>query len=201
MLSATLKHIIKNNSYIKTCFSNKNKDVHSMCSLVETELSHSDCCKVGNGVEKVLSDVIFQLSKLEIVNRKPKNTKGEKEKDHLFCDASTKTIYYAELKGNLNLDTEKARATSQKCVEIKDQLRQTYPDYTVYMFLVGTRYYSKRIIPPIIMNKYKDIQDNVIGVNEYLHAFGIDPFEDETHYKIFVNDVVHEMFECPKIET
>lgn len=190
MLSA----IIKNNSYIKTCFSNKNKDVHSMCSLVDIELSHSDCCKIGNGVEKVLSDVVLQLSKLEITNQKPKNTKGEKEKDHLFCDASTKTIFYAELKGNLNLDTEKARATGQKCIHIMDQLRETYPDHKVHMFLVGTRYYSKHIIPPIIMNKYKDIQEHVVGVNEYLSTFGIDLFQDETHYKIFVNDVVNEMF-------
>lgn len=189
-----LTAIIKNNNYIKTCFSNKNKDVHSMCSLVDTELSHSDCCKVGNGVEKVLSDVVLKLSRLEITNQKPKNTKGEKEKDHLFCDASTNTIFYAELKGNLNLDTEKARATSQKCIHIMDKLRQTHPDHTVRMFLVGTRYYSKDIIPPIIMNKYKDIQEHVVGVNEYLNTFGIDAFQDETEYKIFVNDVVHEMF-------
>ena len=46
-------------------------------------------------------------------NIKEKNTKGKKETDHLFMDVNNKIIYYAEIKSNLNLDTEKSNETVQ----------------------------------------------------------------------------------------
>ena len=108
--------IIENNSYIKTSKSNKKKDINSLSYLIIRELSQSDCIKLGNGLEKIFYDIVLTYTKLKDI--KPKNKKGKKEKDHLFCDETNKIIYYAEFKSNINLDTEKSKSTYQKCLNI-----------------------------------------------------------------------------------
>jgi hypothetical protein len=56
----TLKTIIHKNEYIKNCSSNNKKDPSSLSFLIDKKLSQSDCIKLGNGVEKVLSDIITE---------------------------------------------------------------------------------------------------------------------------------------------
>ena len=46
---------------------------------------------------------------MALKNIKSNTKKGDKETDHLFIDDLNKNIYYAELKSNLNLDTEKRK--------------------------------------------------------------------------------------------
>ena len=107
-----------------------------------------------------------------------------------------KTIYYAEIKSNLNLDTEKCKSTSNKCLQIYEELRLEYPDYFIKMYLVGTRYYDKTIIPKIIKNKYLSIEEDVLGVNEYLTEMGTNfIFETEILYKEFLNYLANSMFD------
>jgi hypothetical protein len=189
-----LTGIIVNNEYVKSCISNKNKDINSLSYLIYRGLSQSDCIKLGTGIEKVLKDIILDKNKL-LQNIKPKNTKGQKEKDHLFKDDEKKIIYYAELKSNLNLDTEKCKSTSDKCVSILEELKIQFPDYEIKMFLIGLRYFDKKIIPKIIMNKYKIIQENVVGINDYFEHLHIDmKFADENEYKGFLNILANSMF-------
>jgi len=190
-----LKLIIDNNKYVKECISNKSKDFNSLSSLVDMNLSQSDCIKFGNGMEKILNDVIITKN-LQLKNIKPVNKKGKKERDHLFKNEVIKTIYYAEIKSNLNLDTEKCKSTSDKCLQIYEELRLEYPDYFIKMYLVGTRYYDKTIIPKIIKNKYLSIEENVVGVNEYLTELGTNfIFETEILYKEFLNYLANSMFD------
>ena len=54
---------------------------------------------MGNCLEKIFRDVILHYTKLKDIKRE--NEKGNKEKDHLFCDEKQKIIYYAELKSNI----------------------------------------------------------------------------------------------------
>jgi hypothetical protein len=190
-----LKLIIDNNKYVKECISNKSKDFNSLSSLVDMNLSQSDCIKFGNGMEKILNDVIITKNP-QLKNIKPINKKGKKERDHLFKNEIVKTIYYAEIKSNLNLDTEKCKSTSDKCLQIYEELRLEYPDYIIKMYLVGTRYYDKTIIPKIIKNKYLSIEENVVGVNEYLTELGTNfIFETEILYKEFLNYLANSMFD------
>jgi len=190
-----LKLIIDNNKYVKECISNKSKDFNSLSSLVDMNLSQSDCIKFGNGMEKILNDVIINKNP-QLKNIKPVNKKGKKERDHLFKNEVIKTIYYAEIKSNLNLDTEKCKSTSDKCLQIYEELRLEYPDYFIKMYLVGTRYYDKTIIPKIIKNKYLSIEENVVGVNEYLTELGTNfIFETEILYKEFLNYLANSMFD------
>ena len=112
---------IYENAYIKNCKSNVKKDFNSLSYLVDKSLSQSDCIKLGIAVEKVFSDMILKYTHL--VNIKPKNIKDKKEKDHLFMDVENKTIYYSELKANINLDTEKSKSTYKKCFSIVEELK------------------------------------------------------------------------------
>jgi hypothetical protein len=188
-----LTEIITNNSYVKNCTSNKEKDINSLSYLICRELSQSDCIKLGTGIEKVLKDIILDKNK-QLENIKPKNSKGQKEKDHLFKDEKNKIIYYAELKSNLNLDTEKCKSTSDKCELILDELKTEFVDYEIKMFLIGIRYYDKKIIPKIIMNKYKNIHNNVVGINDYLQELNAGIQFDENDYKEFLNILANSMF-------
>ena len=126
--------LIENNSYIKNCKSNKKKDINSLSYLIKRELSQSDCIKLGTGLEKILYDIVLQYTKLKDI--KPKNKKGKKEKDHLFCDEDNNIIIYSELKSNINLDTEKSKSTYQKCLNIVNELEEKYSDYTIKWGLV-----------------------------------------------------------------
>lgn len=193
-LGSELKNIIDENEYVKSCVSNKTKDFNSLSYLIDRNLSQSDCIKLGTGMEKILKDIILKKNS-QLENIKPKNKKGIKEKDHLFKDENLKIIYYAEIKSNLNLDTEKCKSTSEKCSLILEELQSEYPDYTIKMYLIGIRYYEKKIIPKIINNKYLSIIDNVLGVNNYLTEMNANVnFATEELYKEFLNYLADSMF-------
>lgn len=188
------KSIVNNNSYIQSTSSNKTKDIHSLSSLIERDLSQSDCIKLGTGVEKVLVDCILANNKL-LENIKQKNKKGVKERDHLFKDEYNKKIYYAELKSNLNLDTEKCKSTSSKCSLILDELKEEFVDYKIELSLVGLRYFQSKDIPKVISNKYISIKENVVGIDDYLKKMQVETiFQGEEKYKEFLNYVADSMF-------
>jgi len=185
--------VLEQNSYINSCNSNKCKDVNSLSYLIEQELSQSDCIKLGNALESVLRDLILFKNK-SLTNIKSKNKKGIKEKDHLFIDDEKKIIYYAEIKSNLNLDTEKSKMTCEKCIQIKNELTEEFKNYDIQMFLIGTRYLKKDYIPVTIRNKYKIIDDNLLGLCEYLNKLSCDVTFTLESYKIFLNKIVTKMF-------
>lgn len=189
-----LASIIASNKYVQNCSVNNKKDFHSLSFLIDQDLSQSSCIKIGHGVEKIFDSFILS-SNTSLKSIKPKNSKGEKEKDHLYEDENNKIIYYAELKSNLNLDTEKSKTTSKKCLDIELELKQQYPEHTIKMFLVGIRYFSKIIMPSVILKKYSNISDKLVGVNDYFHNLGINElFIDENDYKIFLNELSTNMF-------
>ena len=189
---AHLNKLISENKYIISCFSNKKKDISSLSYLITRDLSQSDCIKLGNGVEKLLVDLVSQNT--EVKNIKPKNKKGAKEKDHLFCDENTKTIYYAELKANINLDTEKSKATYMKCLDIVEKLKKEYPDYSIKWCLLGYRYLNYSDISTTIQKKYKCIDTNLYGINQYLTMLNIDLQFTNEEYKEFLNNIAEAMF-------
>ena len=189
----SLNSIIEKCEYVKNCVSNKTKELHSLSYLVDRDLSQSDCIKLGTGIEIVLRDVITSYSKLQ--NIRPKNAKGEKEKDHLFKDETNKIIHYAECKSNLNLDTEKSKSTFEKCIKISQQLKEENPEYEIKMYLVGARYITNKDIPKNIIKKYELIKENVLGINEYFIMLGIRfQFTDENEYKMYINTLANSMF-------
>ena len=57
--------------------------------------------------------------------------KKKKDVDLLFLDIKRKVIYYRELKANIELDTEKLPATSDKVKLLSKYLKKTYPGCTL----------------------------------------------------------------------
>jgi hypothetical protein len=178
--------------YVVKSKSNKHKDISSLSSLVKKILSQSDCIKLGTGVERVILNICSK--NINFINIKQKNSKGKKEKDHLFINNETKEIYYAEFKSNINLDTEKSKSTYEKILFIIDELKHTYPDYKINGYLVAARYYDTNIIPLLLLNKYIPIKNNVIGINNYLTLFEQDNFNNEEHYSEWINTIANKMF-------
>jgi len=192
-LMTFLSQIIDEDEYIINCVSNNKKNIHSLSYLIDRMLSQSDCIKLGYGLESVLRNIISKKNS-KILNIKEKNEKGEKERDHLFKDEKNKIIYYAELKSNLYLDTEKSKSTYEKCLKIEAELINKYTGYEIKMFLVGLRYYRKEEMPDLIKNKYQSIINNLVGINEYLNALETNIVFDELEYKLFLNKCADAMY-------
>jgi len=185
--------MINHCKYITECVSNKNKDENSLSYLVDSiVLSQSDCIKLGTGFEKLLAEIVTKYTNYS--NIKPKNEKGNKEKDHLFMDETHKIVYYAELKANLNLDTEKSKSTYQKCQQIVNELRDMFTGYTIKWCLLGYRYTSKEKMSKVINSKYSEIKDNVFGINDYLQMLCIPYRFTEEKYKDYINKIAVKMF-------
>ena len=192
-----LKETIDNNNYVKKCFSNEDICTNSLSYLISNiNLSQSDKIKLGSGMEKILSDFIIKYNKnLKNIKTEKKLKKGEKEKDHLFKDEENKIIYYAELKSNLNLDTEKSKSTSNKCLLIKKELKEKYVEYTIKMYLVNLRYLTKKNIPDFILNKYNNITKNICGINEYFDNLNVKyNFINESEYSLLLTHLAKKMF-------
>lgn len=172
--------IIDENEYVKNCVSNQSSSIHSLSYLISGDRSQSDRIKCGNAVEKILRDMATKLTACKVVPRK--NKKGLKEKDILLMDNTNKKIYYAEIKCNLDLDTEKSRSTFEKCQSIRDELTSIIESedklsgYTLEWCLLGARYLHFDDIPHTIAKKYVDIEGNVFGVNQFLEMVGV-PFQ------------------------
>lgn len=189
-----LYELINKNEYIKNCKSNKKKDFNSLSYLIDKNLSQSDCIKLGIGMEKFLVDLILTYTN-DLKNIKEKNIKGIKEKDHLFIDEKNKIIYYSELKSNINLDTEKSKTTSNKCLEIVKDLVEKYKNYQIKWCLLGLRYLDYNEIPKVIRGKYTNIKENLYGINQYLNMLSISISFTKEEYKKLLNKISDAMFD------
>lgn len=180
LLNENIFNLINEDNYFIKCKQNKNQnkkeDENSICYLLKNKLkislSQSDCIKIGIFIENFIKDIILSYNH-NITSIKEKNKKGEKEKDHLFLDIKNKIIYYAEIKTNLNLDTEKSKETIKKILKIKDDLQKSYKNYTIKYYLVSGRYLNNTEINKKILNKYTEIKDNVKGLNDYLKELNV----------------------------
>ena len=187
-----IKKIISDNEYVKKSISKKHKDFNSLSYLIKKPISQSDCIKLGIGMEKCLRDIVL-LYNNTLLDIKEKNKKGVKEKDHLFKDEVNKIIYYAELKSNISLDTEKSKSTVEKCLSINEELKTKHQGYEIKYCLLALRYTDKSKINDFIMKKYKKIKDNVFGINEYFEMLKLDLILTEDEYKDILNHLCDEI--------
>lgn len=185
-----INNIILNNNYVKNCISSKIKNENSLSYLINKPLSQSECIKLGICVEKVIEDIISEYTNYVNIN---KHSNSNKQRDHIFLDNINKRIYYAELKGNLYLDTEKTKSTCIKCTDIVNEIYLEYPGYTVHWCLLGYRYINNSEIPNRIKNKYLMIENNLYGINDYFKMLNIKYEFNMENYKIFLNNIVNSM--------
>jgi hypothetical protein len=181
---------IENNEYLNKKRKRNPASSGSMKEVIERDMTQGQSIQLGNGIEKTFTDII--LGETSLRNMKAGNVKGIKETDHLFADHVHKRLYYAELKTNLNLDTEKSRATIEKCKQFARHFAKL-KDYSVTWFLVCPRYLEKSEMPKHIMKKYMEIEDHVVGTNEYFKALGCTQFGSQGEYHDALNDMADKL--------
>jgi len=109
--------------------------------------------KLGRLGEYISKELVISNTYLELLNcgiQKINNKK--KDVDLIFKDEVNKIIYYRELKGNIELDTEKLPATISKCKEIENSLKNTYLDYSINCGILNWSVYSRNILNAGISN-------------------------------------------------
>ena len=116
--------------------------------LFGTQLStQSINVRMGKVGEDIFKKVISLNKSLELLTCGPQivATNGKrKDVDLLWRDDTKRVIYMREIKGNMNMDTEKIVATYKKIPKIfKPWLTESYPDYSIDLGILGWGGYDR----------------------------------------------------------
>jgi hypothetical protein len=167
---------------IKRC-EKKSRDPSSLSYLIDRDLSQSACIRIGNVIEDILN--LFLAHHLEGTYERrniQKNTKGERQKDILFINDETNHVIYAELKANINLDTQKSKATVQSLLKVIEDY--TSQEMNIQAYLVSLRYLHTDDIPSSVAKKYKDVQ--LIGLSDFItEVLNVEPFRELQSYETY----------------
>lgn len=112
-----------------------------------------------------------------------------KDVDLIFKDEVNKIIYYRELKGNIELDTEKLPATISKCKEIEKSLKSTYLDYIINCGILNWSVYNRKILTAGISN-IKTFENNGIKIDhmeDFLNIINL--YWDENDYYLYFREI------------
>ena len=161
-------------------------DYESIKSLLDFPITQSQSIRLGTAVENILRDTIS--SKSSWIDIKPANQTGEKERDHLFrLDGVT---IYAELKSNLNLDSEKKKATREKAKHIAVE------EHTEGIIVALRHYSDETLRRSSCTTFYEKSELKVLPVSDYLKLFGIEcPFGSFDEYKKWLNYIALKLIE------
>ena len=137
--------------------------------------------------ELIKASIEFELLICGIQKINNKN----KDVDLLFINKKTKIIYYRELKGNVELDTEKMIATIDKCKEIEKSLKMDYIDYDInYGILNWSVYNRQNLINNRCLFNIKIFEKNGIKI-EHIENFLqiINILWEEDDYYLFFKEI------------
>jgi len=163
----------------------------SINTLVNIGVTQSQSIRIGTSIEDLFRIYISSTSSWNDV--KPPNAKGKKERDHLFSrtleNGKTEKIY-AELKSNLQLDSEKRSKTAEK---VKSIMREENCDG----YITALRHFSSNTLNKSRHVKFYTERDiDVLSVEEYFNVLNIAcPFENEEDYKEWVRFITDRLIE------
>ena len=143
--------------------------------------------KLGRLGEYLAKELIKTNHNLELLNcgiQKINNKK--KDVDLIFKDEINKIIYYRELKGNIELDTEKLPATITKCKEIEKSLKTTYLDYTIDCGILNWSVYNRKILTAGLSNikTFENGGIKILHMEDFLNIINVYWNEDD-YYSYF----------------
>jgi hypothetical protein len=143
--------------------------------------------KFGHFGEYIAKELIITNKNLELMNcgLHKVNKSKKKDIDLLFKNTNTNIIYYRELKGNLELDTEKLPATINKCKDIEKYLIEKYPSYKINCGILHWSIYNRNILNKT--NTIKSIEKEgliIDHMNDFLQIIDID-WNEEDFYIYF----------------
>jgi len=147
--------------------------------------------KLGRFGEFLSKELIKSNNNLELLNcgiQKINNNK-KKDIDLLFKDELNKIIYYCELKGNIELDTEKLPATITKCKEIENSLKTTYLGYTIDCRILNWSVYNREILT-VGLSNIKTFENGGIQIDhmeDFLNIINV--FWNENDYYSYFREI------------
>lgn len=127
--------------------------------------------------ELIKSNDNFELLQCGIQKINNKN----KDVDLIFKNDKNKIIYYRELKGNIELDTEKIIATINKCKEIELSLKTTYPDYIINSGILNWSVYNRQILSKSLchINKCERSGIKIDHFSDFLEIINVEWLEED----------------------
>lgn len=169
-------------SYIAGLVPKNTEDTASLCSLLTRKVSQSTNIRLGNELETVINLYITSCCPSAVDRRPVKVKKGEHQKDFLRELPDT-VLVYAEFKSNINLDTEKRKATREKVNEVAAQLTESHPEHRIAPYLVSLRYLLTSDIPPLVAGSYSDV--TLIGIGEFFRTVLDHPLSEMETYPLY----------------
>lgn len=143
--------------------------------------------KMGRFGEFMSKELVKRVDILELLQCGiQKINDKRKDVDLLFKNELTKTIYYRELKANIELDTEKLPATISKCKEIENSLKTSYPDYSINCGVLNWSVYDRKILTAGLSN-IKTFENSGIKIDhmkDFLEIIDVIWYEDD-YYSYF----------------
>ena len=152
------------------------------------------CVKMGKVGEEMIKKIITESRDLELltcgVQCIDQKTGKNKDLDLVWIDKMNKTVYYREVKGNLELDSEKLPATIDKMVEILSNYISTkYPGYTIDVAVFNWSIYNRNCLKKGI-SQIKKCEEKGIKVEHPEDLFRLLNFDwNETDYYSFFRKV------------
>lgn len=170
---------------IKKC-EKKGRDPTSLSSLVKHDISQSAAIRLGNVLEEIFNIAISRfLTEKFVRSNLKKNTKGERQKDVLMINEETKEVIYAEIKANINLDTQKAPATVKSTIDVVKDYEAK--GYTVTGYVIALRYLSTGEVPKTLAKKFSMFDDHanvqLIGIKDFLAKVLDEPIVELSSYE------------------
>jgi len=146
--------------------------------------------KLGRLGEFLSKELIKTNDHLELLHCGIQNINDrKKDVDLIFKDEANKTIYYRELKGNIELDTEKLPATITKCKEIETSLKSTYIDYIIDCGILNWSVYNRKILSAGLSN-IKTFENGGIKIDHMADFLQIvDIFWNEYDYYSYFREI------------
>jgi len=143
--------------------------------------------KLGRLGEYLTKELIKNNENFELLNCGiQKINDKKKDVDLIFKDKINKIIYYRELKGNIELDTEKLPATIFKCKEIEASLEKSYSDYKINCGVLNWSVFNRKILTAGLSN-IKAFENGGIKIDhmgDFLEIIGV-IWNEEDYYSYF----------------
>jgi len=176
-----MREFLINDKNIKLMSVKKNTDFNIKKLLNNDKLDQSQSIRFGKLFEKFIKDLakskgyqIINEKLIDVFNTGTKTNKGKKDLD--ICFTKDNTIFYFESKTNLNLDSEKSKATDKKIFDITNFLIKENKDEDIYSGLI-TCWYEKEEGMNI------KTKTNLLFMKDFFKLIGIETTKDE-YYSI-----------------
>ena len=143
--------------------------------------------KFGKLGEILAKEIIRSNLNLELLKCGVQVVSSSKSKDIdlQWANHSTKTIYVRELKGNMQLDTEKLPATFKKVTDdLLPYNQEKYPDYTIDIGILNWSVYDRNDLCKYLQGHIVKCEDNGVKVNhmgDFLNLVDFPWYKDDFH--------------------